>query len=173
MRPEKKAILDEIRGNLEESDFAFLADYRGLSVEQLTELRRQLRVCHTKLQVVKNSLTKLAAGELDLETPDELFDGPVAMVYGSGDAPAVAKAIRAFRKRGKLPVIMGGWLERRVLSADAAEHMADIPPREVLLGMVVGTVCAPMSQLVGVMSQKLSSLLYVLKAVEEKKSSKA
>ena len=154
---------------LEESGFVFLVDYHGLNVDQLTELRGLLRNQRAGLTVTKNSLTLRAASELGWP---ELSDVALAtaLVYGGGDPSAVAKLLRTFRKSSKLSAPKAGWFEGAALSGSEIEELADIPPREVLLGIFVRTVAAPMSGLVGVLQQKVASLVYVLKAIEEKKS---
>lgn len=170
MRPEKESMVAAIKGILEHAGFVFLVDYRGLTVEQLAELRAKLRAFESRMTVVKNSLLGRAAVTADDGADlSGLLDGPTAMVCGTGDASATAKALTAFIKEAKLPVLKGGQLGAQLLSVDDVEAIAKIPPREVLYGQLVGTIAAPMTQLVGVMNQKVSSLLYVLKAVEDKK----
>lgn len=173
MRPEKKAIIEEIAGLLESAGFVFLVDYRGLTVDQLSELRRRLREFDGRMTVVKNRL--LVRASQDAGGPDigGLLIGPTAVVSAPGDAAQVAKMLKGFIKETTLPVIKGGQLGQQVLSAADIEAIALIPPREQLLGMLVGTIAAPMTQLVGVVQQKLASLVYVLKAVEEKKRENA
>ncbi len=169
MRPEKESIIAEVKELLESTGFVFLVDYRGLTVDQLAELRGKLREFDSSMTVVKNTMlghASKAAGGPDMTG---LLDGPTAMVCGTGDASATAKALTAFMREAKLPVLKGGQLGQQLLSVDDVEAIAKIPPREVLYGQLVGTIAAPLSQLVGVMNQKVLSLLYVLKAVEDKK----
>ena len=170
IRPEKKAIVEEIGEQIENASFVFLADYRGLSVEQLTDLRGRLREMDTGVHVVRNTFLKHAAKRLGWDSLTDA-DGPTAVIAGLGDVTVVAKAILGFVKEHQLPVLKGGQAGASGLTAEDIQQMATIPSREVLLGQFVGTLAAPMSQLVGVMHQKLSTLVYVLKAVEEKKSS--
>lgn len=170
MRAEKLAVVDEIRSRLEDSEFAILAGYQGLTVEQISELRAKLREDKSSLLVVKNALLSRAAADSDWKGVETLLEGPLALVAGTGDVTVVAKALAEFRKANQLPTILGGMLRGRLLSSDDVIAMSKIPPREVLLGQVVGTVAAPMSGLVGVMKQKVASLVYCLKAIEEKKA---
>lgn len=164
MRPEKQSIADEVRKNVEGSVFVLLADYRGLSVSQTNDLRDKLSATKTRFQVVKNRTLNLVEPGLA-----DGLTGPSAMVYGSGDVVTVAKTLRDFIKDNGLPVIKIGKLEGTILSAEDIKHLAGLPSREQLYAQVVGTLAAPMTQLVGVMNQKLCSLLYVLKAIQEKK----
>jgi len=170
MRPEKEAIVDEIRGYLERSGYVLLADCRGLTVEAMRALRRRLRDAAAGINVVKNAFLGRAADRVGLDGIRGFLDGPRAMIHGGDDVVKVARILREFIKEHGLPVPKGGVIGDRVLSSADVEEMAKIASREVLLGRLVGTVAAPMTQLVGVMQQKLSSLLYVLKAVEAKKA---
>jgi len=170
MRPEKKSIIEEIRGRLDGAGFVLLTDCRGMTSEQFRELRGQLRGVQATLKVIPNALFGFVAKESGLDDLSQFLAGPTAMIVGSGDVTLVAKSIKAFTKTaGNRPVIKGGSLTGRTLTAAEVESLAEIPPREVLLGMMVGTIAAPMTRLVGVMNQKLASLLYVLNAVADKK----
>jgi len=171
MRPEKKAILDEVQGALEKSTFVVLTEFRGLKVDQMTQLRTQLRRAGARMLVVKNSYLSLVAGKTGRGDLGSLAGGPTAMITGEAEITQVAKLLKAFiQENNNLPVVKGGMLGTRLLSVADMVEMANIPPREVLLAWFVGTVAAPMSQLVGVMNQKMLSLLYVMKAIEKKKS---
>jgi large subunit ribosomal protein L10 len=171
MRPEKKAILDEVQGALEKSTFVVLTEFRGLKVDQMTLLRTQLRRAGARMLVVKNRYLSLVAGRTGRGDLASLTGGPTAMITGEADITRVAKLLKAFTvENNSLPVVRGGMLGTRLLSAEDLAAMADIPPREVLLARFVGAVAAPLSQLVGVMNQKMLSLLYVMKAIEKKKS---
>jgi len=170
MRLEKKAITEEIRASLEGSAFVLLTNYSGLTVEQTSNLRRLLRESGSEFHVVKNTFFSHAVDGLGWEGVCDLIDGPTAIVIGEGDVTRTAKMLRTFVKENGLPVVRGGVFENRILTAEDVDVMATIPPREVMLARVVGTIAAPLSQMVGVLNQKVLSLLYVLKAVEEKKN---
>lgn len=165
MRPEKESIANEIKERVEGAVFVILADYRGLTVAQTDELRNRLHGASANVQVVKNRILRLADDRLT-----EGLKGPSAMVYGKGDVVQAAKILRDFIRENKLPVIKIGSLEGTILSAGDLDILASLPSKEGLHAMVVGTLAAPMSQLVGVMNQKVASLLYVLNAVQEKKA---
>lgn len=169
MRPEKISIVAEIRAQLDGAKFAVLMDYRGLTVEQLYELRGRLRESDSSLFVVKNSFLKIAGDNLKLEEISGFLGTPTAVVAGRGDIAQTTKILTAFAGEHNLPILKGGLLGDQVLSAEDFEEIAKIPPRAVLLSQVVGTIASPMSGLVGVLNQKLCSLLYVLKAAAEKK----
>jgi len=167
MRPEKEAIVEELRARLEERAFCIFVDYRGLTVEQFSELRAGLRGAKSTVQVVKNAFLQRAAGSLGLSGASDFLDGPAAMVTGADDVTVTAKMLKAFIGEHGLPTVKGGWLGDKKVSAGDIQEMAEIPPREVVLARFAGTVAAPLTRLVGVMGQKLLSLVYVLKAVEK------
>jgi large subunit ribosomal protein L10 len=170
MRLEKKAVVKEIRDMMEGKSYAFLANFKGMKVEQINFLRLQFSHMKTRLLVVKNSFFKRAAEELGWGDVSKFMDGSTVVIAGSGDVSKVAKLLKAFKKDNNLLTVKGGRLGERMISASDIEEIASIPPIEVIRAKLVGTIAAPMTQLVGVMQQKVCSLLYVLKAVEEKKA---
>ena len=169
IRPEKQSAIDELKNKISESVFVILADYRGLNVAKTTELRRRLRGVRAQFQVVQNRMFRNVAKDLNRTGMDEGLKGPSAMVYGKGDVVQAAKVLKDFVRENELPVIKIGAMQGVILSKADIEKLATLPPRDVLLAQLVGTVAAPLSQLVGVLQQKVASVLYVLKAVQEKK----
>jgi large subunit ribosomal protein L10 len=171
MRPEKQAIAREIKEQLAGATFAILTDFTHMDTAKTATLRRKLRETDARFQVVPNRLFRFVAQELGYAGIEAGLKGPTALVFGAGDVAAAAKALREFIKaNNKIPVVKLGHLDGAVLSAADVEALATLPPKKVLQGMLVGTIAAPMSNLVGVMSQKLASLVYVLKAAAEKKT---
>ena len=170
VRPEKEAMVKEVREHLESSEYAILTDCRGMDVAGMGELRGQLRGANSKLLVVKNAFVGRASSELGWERFESLLTGPTALVTGTGDISEVARLLKDFAKKTQKPAVKGGRFGERTLSAADMETIASIPPREVLLAQFVGTLAAPMTRLVGAMNQKLLSLVYVLKAAAEKKA---
>jgi large subunit ribosomal protein L10 len=169
MRPEKESIIGEVRKNMDDSVFVIVADYQGLTVAKTDMLRQRLLKADARIQVVKNRIIGHVAEEKGLGAMRDHLSGPTAMVYGKGDVSQAAKILKEFVKEHERPVVKVGALEGVVLTAADVEQLASLPSRETLLGMVVGTIAAPMSQLVGVFQQKVSSLLYVLQAAADKK----
>lgn len=171
MRLEKKAIVKEIHEALDGASYTFLMNFKGLRVDQISALRNQLAPMKARLLVVKNTFFKRAADELGWSGDlSKFLLGPTAVIAGAGDVSQVAKMLKTFKKENELLTVKGGRLGDRLISASDIEAIANIPPLEVMRGKLVGTIAAPMTQLVGVMQQKVCSLLYVLKAVEEKKA---
>lgn len=168
MRPEKKSIYDEISARVKDSEYLLVAEYKGLKVEQMTDLRRQLRKAGSRMQVVKNRLVRLIVREQGWGQIEPSLKGQSAIVTGKNIVQA-AKMLKQFKGASGMPQVKAGYMGSMYLSADQIDALAELPSREVLLGQVVGTVAAPLSRLVGVLQQKVSSIVYVLKAVEDKK----
>lgn len=168
MRAEKDAIIQEVGGLIGDSEYVFLTACKGMSVAKISDLRASLRELQARLTVTKNTFIRIGAERAGKQGMEPLLDGPTCIVTG-GSVTAVAKALKTFAKSNEHLKLKGGLLGTRPLSAGDIDEMANIPPREILLARVVGTIAAPMTQLVGVMSQKILSIVYVLKAVEDKK----
>ncbi|HOE01386.1 MAG TPA: 50S ribosomal protein L10 [Kiritimatiellia bacterium] len=170
MRAEKIAIAREIKEQLGAAKFAILTDFTRMDTAKTMALRRKLREVEARYQVVPNRLFRKVAQELELTGIEAGLKGPTAIVFGDGDVAAAAKALRDFIKAEKVPVVKLGHMDGAVLQAADVETLASLPSKKVMQGILVGTIAAPMSNLVGVMSQKLASLVYVLKAAADKKS---
>ena len=170
MRPEKQSIVKEINGQMSSASFAIFADFTKMDMGKTSALRKKLRESNARFQVVPNRMFRVAVKDLGMELPEDLLKGPTAVVFGADDVAETAKALKAFAAANdKMPVVKGGWMDGRALNAADVEILATLPSKKVMQGMLVGTIAAPMSNLVGVMSQKLASLVYVLNAVKEKK----
>ena len=169
MRPEKEAIAEELKSAFDGSDFSIVFNHKGMDVQTTSELRKRLREKDSRAVVVKNTFLRRAAESLGLGEPLTAQTGPTTLVTG-GDVTQIAKLLKTFRKEFKMPEVKGGTLGTDGLSAADIDAMADIPPRDILLAILLGTMAAPMTQLAGVMSQKLCSLMYVLNAAVDKKS---
>jgi large subunit ribosomal protein L10 len=168
MRPEKTSILNEIRAQANGAAFVFLVNYQGLNVEQFAELRRLLRGVNAELHVVKNRLFRLVAGERGWQQLQGVLAGPTAMIVGQ-DIAGAGKILDKFRADNKLPTVKAGVLADAYLTPAAIAEIAQLPPLEALRGKFVGVLAAPLARLVGALQQKVASILYVLKAIEEKK----
>lgn len=170
-RPEKVAVVAEVRDRLTRSDAALLTEYRGLDVPAMAELRRSLRAAGGEYKIYKNTLVRLAVREMGLEI-DDLLTGPTAIAFvvespdgAPGDAAAVAKALRDYsRTRGEL-VLKGGLLDGRTLDADGLRALADLPPRPVLLAQVARAFAAPLAKLAGLLGALPRNFAYGLQAL--------
>jgi large subunit ribosomal protein L10 len=173
-RPEKVAVVDEVRERFTSASAALLTEYRGLDVSALGELRRALREAGGDYKVYKNTLVRFAAREAGLEI-EELLTGPTAIAFvgerpdgAPGDAVLVAKALRDFARTYPALVVKGGVMDDRSLSADDAKALADIEPREVLLARLAGGLAAPMQQFAGLLQALPRNFAYGLSALIEK-----
>ena len=164
-RPEKVAVVQEVKGKLEASDAAILTEYRGLTVKDLATLRRSLRDAGGEYKIYKNTLVRFAVREAGLEELEELLLGPTAIAFVDGDAVTVAKALRDFARGNPHLVIKGGLLGGTILSAKDTTALADIPPRDVLLARFAGGLAAPLQKFAGLLQALPRNFAYGLKAL--------
>jgi large subunit ribosomal protein L10 len=168
-RPEKVAVVNEVRERFESSAAVLLTEYRGLKVGELAELRRSLRTAGGDYKVYKNTLVRFAVRDLGLEGLDDLLLGPTALAFVEGDAAAVAKALRDFSRTNPNLVLKGGLLGSKALSADEARSLAELPSREVLLARFAGLLAAPLQQFAGLLQAMPRNMAYGLKALIDQK----
>ena len=170
-RPDKVAVVDEVRERLDSTSAALLTEYRGLDVTAISDLRRALRQVGGEYKIYKNTLVRFAARDLGLEL-EELLTGPTAIAFiterpdGSpGDAVDVAKALRDFARTNPSLIVKGGVLGTKPLTADEAKALAEVEPREVLLSRLAGALAAPMVQFAGLLEALPRNFAYGLKAL--------
>jgi large subunit ribosomal protein L10 len=170
-RPEKVAVVEEVRERLDSASAALLTEYRGLDVAAISALRRELRKVGGEYKIYKNTLVRFAARDLGLELED-LLTGPTAIAFTTdrpdgtpGDAVDVAKALRDFARGNPSLVVKGGVLGTRPLTADEAKALAEVEPREVLLSKLAGLLAAPMVQMAGLLEALPRNFAYGLKAL--------
>ncbi len=163
-RPEKVAVVEEVKERFAACDAALLTEYRGMSVKAISELRRALRPVGGEYKVYKNTLVRFAARDLGLEL-DPLLTGPTAIAFVTGDAAAVAKALRDATKTNPNLVIKGGVLGTAVIDAAGVTALADLPPREVVLAQLAGAFQAPLVQMAGLLQALPRNFAYGLKAL--------
>lgn len=166
VRPEKVAVVEEVRARLASADAALLTEYRGLKVSELATLRRNLRAAGGDYKIYKNTLVRLAAKELGLDELQALLTGPTAIAFVThGDAVDVAKALRDYGRTNPALVVKGGVLGTKPLTADEARALADVPPRDVLLARLAGALAAPLTQFAGLLQALPRNLAYGLQAL--------
>lgn len=163
-RPEKVAVVEEVRAKLEDSSAAVLTEYRGLSVAATAELRRALTNAGGEYKVYKNTLVRIAARDLGLEL-DDLLTGPTAIAFVTGDAVSVAKALQDFAKTNPALVVKGGLLGDQIIDEAGVKALADLEPREVLLAKFAGLLAAPMQQMANLLEALPRNFAYGLKAL--------
>lgn len=163
----KEAAVAELTEKFQSSTAVLLTEYRGLTVGQLKELRKSISADAT-FAVVKNTLTKIAAGNAGVEGLDDSLQGPSAVAFVHGDPVAVAKGLRAFAKAHPLLVIKGGYFDGAPLSAEEVNKLADLESREVLLSKVAGMMKASMSKAAAVFQALPSKTVRTVEALREK-----
>jgi large subunit ribosomal protein L10 len=151
-RPEKVQAVAEIKNRLDEAQAVFLAEYAGLSVKEQQNLRRELRANEAEFKVVKMTLARRAAAELDIDSLDELLLGPTGLAFADGDPVGAARALRDFAKSHEVFLVKGGLLGREFLSAERVGQLADMEPRDVLLAKIAGAFQAPLAKAAGLLA---------------------
>ena len=168
-RPEKVAVVAEVRDKLAGAQAALLADYRGLTVKDLSNLRQSLAGAGATVAIYKNTLVRFAARELGIGDLESLLTGPTAITFVDGDAAAAAKALRDFSRTNPLLIVKGGLLGDKVVDAAGAKALADLPSREVLLSQIAGLLQAPLQQMANLLEAVPRTFAYGLMALIEAK----
>jgi large subunit ribosomal protein L10 len=166
---EKKKVVQEIKQKLENSMLVVCTDFRGLNAAQVTELRQKLRVPGVEYQVLKNTMFRFALQEAGYKDIAEQVTGPNAVIFSQNDPVGPAKIIFDFAKTNKDLEVKIGILEGQLLSPEGIKSLAQLPPRDVLLGQVVGTMQAPITAFVRVLNANLTGLVRALDGIREQK----
>lgn len=168
-KKEKEQLVQNLHEELGSSQAVFVTDYLGLDVEKITRLRREIKGAGGSYRVVKNTLLRRASVDTPANAIEQFFVGPTAIAVAKRDAVAVAKALVNFAKDNELLEIQAGVLGQKTLKVSDVQELAKMPPKEVLLARMLGTLNAPVSNFVGVLAAVVAQLVYVLKAIENKK----
>jgi large subunit ribosomal protein L10 len=167
-RDQKTAVVDEIAGQLQEAEAIFAVDYRGITVDQVADLRTKLRAADARFRVVKNSLSERAADQAGMDNLKPMLVGPTALAFVKGDAAMAAKALNdAARQLHDVLDFKGGVLNGSVLSADEVRSIARLPTRDVLYAQLVGTVAAPLTGLARGLNALIGGLAIQLQAIAD------
>jgi len=169
-RPEKVAQVNQIRAWLSECKAQILVDYRGLSVREITDLRKQLRQSGAELHVVKNTLYRIACGDTMPDTLEPHLNGMTAIAFVMGDEAAAAKALSDYIKQARKAEVKALMLGQQVYPAQMVDALAKLPPREVMLAQFLGALQAPLTGLVGTLSEIIGQFVRTLQAVADKKA---
>lgn len=168
---EKKAqIVAELKDNFQNASSAVLIDYRGITVAEATVMREECRKAGVVYKIYKNTLTERAVKELGYDDLVPYLKGPTAIAFGAEDPVAPAKLLSDTIKKLKKMEFKVGLVEGKVIDVAGVNALANLPSREALIAKMLGSMNAPVTGLVMVLSGTIRSLLYALKAVEEKKS---
>jgi large subunit ribosomal protein L10 len=165
-RTDKERVVAELAERLRSTDTLLVADYRGLSMPQIDELRTRLLEHGARFSVVKNTLTRRAAEEAGADALLALLEGPTAIAFleAGGDPVETAKALAAAARETRILVLRGGILDGRPMSAADVEELAKLPPLEGLRGQVLGAIVGPLNALLGLVSAPLQDLHGLLEA---------
>ena len=172
-RADKQTEMDALQSAFSQADTAVLVDYKGITVPQVTELRRQIRAAGANYRVVKNTLAKRAAAGTRFEVFAKEFKGTTAVVYTTKDPVAVAKALTTFAKTTPSVTVKAAVVQGRAVAATAVADLASLPSKPELYGKLLYVLQAPMQQLVTVLSAVPRDLVNVLSAAERKKNEEA
>lgn len=162
IREDKQAKVQVIKEKLTKAEAVILADYRGLTVEEDTELRRKFREAGVEYKVLKNTLTTIAAKEAGVEGLEEFLAGPTSFAFGYEDPTAPARILNDFAKDHKKLELKGGLVQGQIFDVNRVKELAAIPPREVLIAKLLGSFKAP-----------VSNFAYLVNAIKEKKEQEA
>lgn len=165
----KKEQIEEFHEKFAKADAAFVAGYRGVQVEEITELRNSLRDASVELRVLRNTLAKRALKDTPYEQLSEYFEGQVAVAISYKDAAAAAKALTAFVKTQPKLELKGAALGEKLLSMEDIKGLAELPSREELLAKLLGVFGNVPRNFVGVLSAVPRSLVYTLQAIKVSK----
>ena len=166
--PEKEAAVAELKESIKNSTVAIMSQYKGITADQVTVLRAKMRGENVTYKVYKNTLAKRALNELELSDAIQYFDGPIAWAF-SDDPVAPAKILKDFSQEAKVINMLGGILDGEVVDASKLQKLADLPSRDQLIAQVVGTIAAPLRNLVGTLNAVPRNMVQVIAAIQKKK----
>ena len=172
-RPEKVQAVADIKERLDGAQAVFLAEYAGLSVQEQQTLRRELRANGAEFKVVKMTLARLAAADLESDDCDALLLGPTGLTFADGDPVGAAKVLRDFAKDHEVLVVKGGLLGREFLTPERIAELAEIEPREVLLTRIAGAFEAPMAKMAGLLAALPRNAATAMQQLLEKKEAES
>jgi large subunit ribosomal protein L10 len=159
---EKVETVQEFKARLDGVTTVFLTEYRGLTVQQLSELRKQLRAVSAEYKVIKNRLARLALGASKLEGLNGHLTGPTGVILSKQDPVAVAKTVHTFARTNQALAIKVGYVEGQVLPAAGLRALADLPSKDALRSQIVGALNGPLAQIVGLLAAPQRELAFIL-----------
>ncbi len=171
-KPEKIALVTEIAEKLESANSVVLCDFKGINVEEISELRKRCRESGVTFRVIKNTLLVRAAEKAGMEGLEDYFAGPTALAY-SEDYSKPAKVLKEFQKEFQKLTMKAGYVDGQVIDEEGVKSLADMPGREELLGMVAGVMQAPISGFARVLNANLQSFANVIDQLAKQKGEAA
>ena len=173
VRPDKVATVKEVKSRVKSTSTAVVTEYRGMTVAQISALRRQLRTLDADFKVYKNTLVLRAIAGSDVESLGEFLQGPTAITFVDGDVSAVAKALRDFAKETPTLVVKGGVVDGKSLTKRDLVELADLPSRDVLLAQLAGLLASPLRTMAGLLKAVPQNFAYGLSALLDSKGGSA
>ncbi|MEK6674003.1 MAG: 50S ribosomal protein L10 [Nitrospirota bacterium] len=170
-KEEKGQAISELKKKFSEAKAVIFTDYKGMTVAELSELRRVLYGDGLDYKVVKNTLARIASQDTPVSVAKGSFKGPLAVAIGYADPVTAAKRISGFAKKNDKLKLCGGVIEGKLYGTEEIKAIADLPSREVLLSMLAGTLQAPLSKMASALYATVSSFAYAMSAVKDKKES--
>lgn len=165
----KPEMVEALKGAIAAQRGAVVASFRGVTVGEMTALRKKLREVHAEFRVVKNTLVRRAAEGTPFGGLSGTFKGPTAIAFSHGDPVALAKAMKEYAAASPKVTLRAGFLDGRVLTAAEVQALADVPSREVLLSRLVGGLGSPLSRLAAALSDSPRKLVYVLESIRKQR----
>lgn len=170
-KEEKVSIVSELQGKFEKAKGIVFTDYRGLNVEEITNLRHILRSADLEYRVIKNTLAKRATQGTPVEAGKDIITGPIGIAIGYDDPVLVAKKILEFSKGNDKLEVKGGIIEGNVYTPEQIKTISELPSREVQLSMLVGVMQSPLGKLAGLLNSTVTQLIYAFEALKQKRDS--
>ncbi len=168
-KEKKKELIENLRTLYDSSTGIIITEYRALSMEEITQLREELKKSGDVFKVVKNTLMKRAIQDKGIEGVEELFVGPVAVAFSKSDVGQTAKAILDFRKKVEKVDLKGAVIDGKLYGKQEIESIAKLPSKEVLLGQLASAMAAPLSNLVSVLAAPIRDFVNLLNNLKDKK----
>jgi large subunit ribosomal protein L10 len=162
--PQKAVQIQDLVDRMTRSQLTIITDYRGLTVDALQGFRARIRPMDAEFKIAKNTLTRIAAEQVGIEGLEPQLEGPTAILFAYGDIVAPAKAVSDFVRQSRILQVRAGVLNNQVVTPSDIEAISSLPPREELLGKLVGLLASPMTRTVGVLSGPSRSLVYLSNA---------
>ncbi len=172
-KKQKKELAESFVKNLTASKTTVVCDYKGMTVAEISELRKVLREAGIKMQVLKKSVAQIALDDQKIELNVRKMEGQLAFVYGGEDEVTAAKIVSKFAKDNEKLKMLAGVLENKAMTQEEMVALAKLPGKDELLAKVVGSLKAPVSGFVNVLGGNLRGLVYTLQAIREKKEGEA
>lgn len=169
MRKEQKtAVVDSLSGTFKKASIALISEYRGMTVAETTEVRRKLRAVRGELRVAKNTLIRRAIKDSAYSSLEDKLGGPVGLIISTEDPVEIAKAVVGFANLGEKFKLRGGVIDGKEITPAEVQALATLPPREVILGQLLGLIQAPATHLVRLLNEPGSALARVIDAIGKK-----